>query len=63
VVIPIKRERDNPKVTTKWLVAVKLYGIIPIKLLLKRKRKVVKINGKYFLPSAPICSSTKLPTN
>ena len=35
--MPIKTENDNVKVTIKWLVAVKLYGINPIKLLKRMK--------------------------
>jgi hypothetical protein len=37
----------NPKVTTIWLVTVKLKGIIPIKLQKKINVKIVNNIGKY----------------
>lgn len=46
--IPINKEKDKKNVTIKWLVAVKLYGIKPIKLLNKIKLNKIKIKIKYF---------------
>jgi hypothetical protein len=56
--IPIKIVSDIPKVTKKWLVIVKLYGIIPTKLLKIRNENRKKIKGKNFTPSLPIVFST-----
>ena len=40
--IPINIEKDKVNVTIRWLVAVKLYGINPIKLLSKIKVKITE---------------------
>ncbi len=55
--IPIKIEKDKVKVTIRWLVTVKLYGINPIKLLNNTKVKITEIKGKYFSPSLLILSN------
>jgi hypothetical protein len=54
--IPIKIEKDNVKVTIKWLVVVKLYGNKPIKLLKRIKLNSTEIIGKYFSLSTEIIS-------
>ena len=51
--ILIKIEQAKPKVKIIWLVSVKLYGIIPVKLHVKRKICNKKIDGKYFSPFLP----------
>jgi hypothetical protein len=64
MVVTVKKiEIDKVKVTITWLVAVKLYGIIPIRLQQRRKVKVVNRRGKYFFPAGPTCSSIRLDTN
>ena len=57
IFIPIKIEKDKVNVTIRWLVAVKLYGIKPIKLLNKTKMKITEIKGKYFSPSLLMLSN------
>ena len=59
ILIPIKRVNAKLKVTNIWLVIVKLYGIIPIKLLIIKKEKRKKINGKNCKLCGPIFFSTK----
>lgn len=54
--IPINTEKDKRKVTIKWLVAVKLYGTNPIKLLKRIKLNKIEIIGKYFSLSIEIMS-------
>lgn len=46
IFIPTKTEKLKNKVTTKWLVTVKLYGINPIKFRETIKKNKEKINGK-----------------
>lgn len=58
IFIPMKIEKDKVNVTTRWLVAVKLYGINPIKLLNKTKVKIAEMKGKYFSPSLLILSNS-----
>ena len=48
IFMPIKTAKDKVKVTIKWLVAVKLYGIKPIKLLKRIKLNKTETMGKYF---------------
>ena len=52
---PIKIERAKPKVTTKWLVTVKLYGINPIKFDDKTNKKM---NCESYQQLTPIEAST-----
>ena len=47
---PMKIENDIAKVTIKWLVIVKLYGINPIKFTNKINKNSTEIKGKYFSP-------------
>jgi hypothetical protein len=61
--IPIKTEKDKKKVTIKWLVAVKLYGTKPIKLLNKIKLKRTEIKGKYFSLELVIISEVNCAVN
>ncbi len=42
----MKENEAKPKVTTMWLVTVKLKGIIPNKLQKKIKLKIVNKTGK-----------------
>lgn len=63
ILIPIKRVNAKLKVTNIWLVIVKLYGIIPIKLLIIKKEKRKKINGKNCKPFDPIFFSTSVLLN
>jgi len=61
--IPIIFKPINPasavqKVTIRWLVTVKLYGIIPSKLQTSIIIKVVKIKGKCFINLGPAFSFT-----
>lgn len=60
ILIPIKIARAKEKVTIKWLVTVKLYGIIPCTLQIRIIIKVVKIRGKNGLPLGPALSATTL---
>ena len=62
-VIAKKVAIESVNVTTRWLVEVKLYGIIPIRLLQSKNAKVVNTRGKYFFPFSPICSCTRFTTN
>ena len=62
ILIPTKIANAIEKVTMIWLVTVKLYGIIPIKLQNNIIKKVVNINGKYFLPTGPAFSLTTSKT-
>ena len=48
--IPINEKEAKPKVTTMWLVTVKLYGIIPNKLQKNIKEKIENKIGKYKEP-------------
>ena len=48
--IPKKAKIAKPKVTTIWLVTVKLYGIIPNKLQKKINEKIVNNIGKKYEP-------------
>jgi hypothetical protein len=48
--IPKKVTTAKPRVTTIWLVTVKLYGIIPNKLQNNIKENTEKITGKYKFP-------------
>lgn len=41
----MKKDNDKKKVTVKWLVTVKLYGTIPIKLLNKINKKLKNKKG------------------
>jgi hypothetical protein len=45
--IPKKATVAKPKVTTMWLVTVKLNGIIPTRLQKKMNEKILKSTGKY----------------
>ena len=45
--IPKKAKIANPKVTTIWLVTVKLKGIIPTRLQKNMNEKILKRTGKY----------------
>ena len=58
ILMPIKIEKDKVKVTIRWLVTVKLYGINPIKLLNSTKVKTTEIKGKYFSPFLLILSNS-----
>ena len=58
ILIPTKMARASENVSIRWLVTVKLYGIIPSKLLNKIIKNVVNISGKYFLPTGPAFSCT-----
>jgi len=49
-VAPKTTVKLTAKVNTKWLVEAKLYGTIPIKLLIKININNVYINGKYICP-------------
>jgi len=51
-------DNDNVKVTIKWLVIVKLYGINPIKLLNKINVNRTEMKGKYFSPSTFMLSNS-----
>ena len=53
---PKKMDNDKIKVTIKWLVAVKLYGIKPIKLLNNIKLNKIETIGKYLSFSNEIMS-------
>ena len=44
--MPINIDKDKPNVKTMWLVTVKLYGTIPIKLQVSSNKCNVKIKGK-----------------
>ena len=61
--IPIKIERDRLNVTIRWLVAVKLYGINPIRLLNKTKVNTTEIKGKYRSPFLFILSNNNCDEN
>lgn len=63
ILIPIKSVSAKPKVINMWLVIVKLYGIIPIKLLIIKNEKRKKINGKNCKPFDPIFFSTRVLLN
>lgn len=51
MLIPMKVNIEKANVITIWLVTVKLYGIIPIKLQENRNRNTAKITVKYCEPS------------
>ena len=42
----MKIDKLKVKVTIKWLVKVKLYGINPIKFIDKRRKKIENTKGK-----------------
>jgi hypothetical protein len=46
ILIPKNSAKLKAKVTIKWLVKVKLYGINPIKLTFTIKKKIEKTKGK-----------------
>jgi hypothetical protein len=50
IVAPKTIVKLKANVNTKWLVDAKLYGTIPIKLLINTKINKVKIKGKYICP-------------
>jgi hypothetical protein len=50
MLIPTKIAKAIENVTIRWLVTVKLYGIIPSMLHTRMIIKVVKIKGKCLIP-------------
>ena len=56
-----KIENDKKNVKVIWLVVVKLYGTMPIKLFDRMNKKVVAMKGKYFsLPVARISDKVSI---
>jgi hypothetical protein len=66
IVVPIKMDNERAKVIRKWLVTVKLKGIIPWGLRNNEKIKVTEKQGKNFCftfpERQPICSFTRFGT-
>jgi hypothetical protein len=51
IFIPVNSIKAKLNVTNRWLVIVKLYGIIPIKFVMVRNENRKKIKGKNRSPS------------
>src|SRR6266849_9602127 len=62
-VTPTKMKAARAKVTAMWLVKVKLYGTMPMRLPNSTNMKSEKTKGKYALPALPTFSRTMLAMN